>query len=120
MFKASRVFQTSEFSGSYSCLGLLTSVERDRREIARCPRSITPTPKPLECYDAHVRCHPHPGISQDSGKNCYSRNMRVAQILRNRRTGGWRKLDGRNAAGATPQRPGTMRRTPSGGQESAE
>src|SRR5208283_925745 len=39
-------------------------------------------------------------------------NMRVAQILRNRRTGGGRDLDGRNAAGATPQRPGTMRRTP--------
>ena len=50
MFKASRVFQTSEFSGSYSCLGLLTSVERDRREIARCPRSITPTPKPLDLF----------------------------------------------------------------------
>jgi len=50
------VFQPSEFSGSCFRLGRLTSVERSRREIARCPRPIVPAPKALERCDAYARC----------------------------------------------------------------
>ena len=50
------MFQPSEFSGSCFRLGPLTSVERSRREIARCPRPIVPAPKALERCDAYARC----------------------------------------------------------------
>lgn len=53
-------------------------------------------------------------------RRSFDLNLRIVQILRNRRTGGWRNLDGRSAAGTTPQRPDTTQPTPSGGQESAE
>ena len=50
------MFQPSEFSGSCFHLGPLTSVERSRREIARCPRPIVPAPKASERCDAYARC----------------------------------------------------------------
>ena len=56
VFKGSGVFQPSEFSGSCFRLGPLTSVERSRREMTRCPRLIVPAPKALERCDAYARC----------------------------------------------------------------
>jgi hypothetical protein len=50
------VFQPSEFSGSCFRIGPLTSVERSRREIARCPRPIVPALKASERCDAYARC----------------------------------------------------------------
>lgn len=50
------MFLPSEFSGSCFRLGPLTSVERSRREITRCPRLIVPAPKALERCDAYARC----------------------------------------------------------------
>src|SRR5208337_3930061 len=65
----------SDFSGRYFPLDPLTSVDQDQREMARSPRSITPTPSLLNDAMPTSDAIPTSESASTPGKNCYSRGI---------------------------------------------
>jgi len=70
----------SDFSGRYFRLDPLTSVDQDQREMARSPRSITPTPSLLNDAMPTSDAIPTSESASTPGKNCYSRDNGAAGL----------------------------------------
>src|SRR5208337_4215924 len=70
----------SDFSGRYFPLDPLTSVDQDQREMARSPRSITPTPSLLNDAMPTSDAIPTSESASTPGKNCYSRVISTVTV----------------------------------------